>query len=468
MPCTTKNNQQGAASVHPTEAFPHPSQPGLLSGIEESRPYRPVQYLGSKLRSLPALANALPQDLSTGGHVLDAFSGSSVVSQFFADRGCSVTATDSLTFCSILASATLGIGRNEATHSYNELYDLAVGSIEQYGPRSLFSDWLAEEQRLLQRKEASALADLHSRLPQAWRPELADADLRVHLHSLSERAGEQAGSNDSVLSAFYAGTYFSLDQTLTVDAIRDRVEHLRTNGRISMWEYCALLTALLTCISTAAFTPGKHFAQFHNLRGDKNTDFHLRRLIADRSIDLHACFLTSLKSVYERPTPRTNHNAHAVTVSDYLQSFPEKLAFDLIYADPPYTGQQYSRFYHIPETLVTMVIPNLQLGTSGLTRGLYPTDRYKSPFCSVRQAPSAFRTLLHSCSLRAPTLALSYSATSPTSRNRRSVDLDYLVDLAREFYHHVDVQRLGHRYRRFNSTSSDPATADGEYLLIAS
>ena len=74
----------------------------------------------------------------------------------------------------------------------------------------------------------------------------------------------------------------------------------------------------------------------------------------------------------------------------------------LVYADPPYTKDQYSRYYHVYETLYRYDFP----GAHGLGRAR--PDRTSTPFCRKSQVSDAFTHLFTAVAeLRVP-LILSY------------------------------------------------------------
>src|SRR5207248_996014 len=128
--------------------------------------------------------------------------------------------------------------------------------------------------------------------------------------------------------------------------------------------------------------------QPHLARQGKDLSFFKRRLMQDRSVDVWNVFRRSIETVYDVAARNTGgHSASQCSMEHLLRSsFRREQKIDLIYADPPYTAQQYSRFYHIPETLVSYEVPHLQIKAGRNTRGLYPIGRFKSRFCSKRQA----------------------------------------------------------------------------------
>jgi adenine-specific DNA methylase len=84
---------------------------------------------------------------------------------------------------------------------------------------------------------------------------------------------------------------------------------------------------------------------------------------------------------------------------------------DLVYLDPPYTADNYSRFYHVLETLVSYDYPELERRGGVLTRGRYPLqeNRFRSDFCSGSRVEDAFRRVVTSCHERGAKLLISYS-----------------------------------------------------------
>jgi adenine-specific DNA methylase len=116
----------------------------------------------------------------------------------------------------------------------------------------------------------------------------------------------------------------------------------------------------------------------------------------------------------------------------------------VIYADPPYTRDHYSRFYHVLETMCLGDSPEvsttLLTGEGATSRGLYRADRHQSPFCIKSQAPGAFREMFQGAG-RVPML-VSYSPFVKDG-HPRLVTIDAIVATASEFYEDVEVVTAG-------------------------
>ena len=68
----------------------------LNENLGNLQPLRPLQYLGAKSRAIPHIIRQVNQLEVKTSHVLDAFSGSSVVSQALSQSGYNVIANDIL------------------------------------------------------------------------------------------------------------------------------------------------------------------------------------------------------------------------------------------------------------------------------------------------------------------------------------------------------------------------------------
>lgn len=427
--------------------------------------YRPLQYLGTKLRALDSITECVRAITPAGARVLDLFTGSSVVAQALAHTGFSVTATDALAFSSLLARALLGVDRSET--SWND------GIVEEVQDAPLprwtqgWSAWMQAEREAVSARDGARLLELAHDIPQIWRSISALPSIEQQFEVLTSAAGGVCPSNSGIATTHYAGTYFGLCQAVEIDVLVAGIRSAHLEKRIGDWQRDVLLAATVGAASTCAFSAGKHFAQPHLIRDEKDLSFLRKRVVEDRSKSVRDLFGRNVHEIVNASVSTDGHDAFQATLED-LRDDPERLAtVRLIYADPPYTAQQYSRFYHVPEVLLQGVVPRLQLGKFGVTRGLYPEDRFKSRFCSKRKAPDAFADLVRlATSLRAQ-LLISYSGSRAGSvGNARMVSLEDVVRIARSSFAEVRVTELDHAYRQFNhARAAVPERADPEFLV---
>lgn len=425
--------------------------------------FRPVQFLGAKTRVLGSLVEATQSCLVPGSHVLDIFTGSSLVAQSFARGGMRLSATDALDHSVHFARALLGVGRDgESPRAVGLSLDLDERPWER-----AWEPWVRRERSAIAAADSDALIRLAETMPQRWRSVNAAPSLRDMLCSLNK---PDAGT-EGIVAAHYSGTYFGVIQAIAVDRIRVAVALARQNGYISSWVESVLLTALLSAASECVFSAGKHYAQPHRIRPEKDLSFIRSRILADRSKDVVSLFHARIdRIVAAAEGAGTDHGVKNLTLEQFARNPDQLGTIDAIYADPPYTAQQYSRFYHVPEVICAYEAPSLQTVDGRVTRGLYPKDRFKSRFCSRRLVGAAFHDLFELAKHHDAVLLLSYSASrSGKTGNQRSIDLVELRALLRQaFGSRVSERELPLTYRQFNSTKvSVSGRADAELLFIA-
>lgn len=425
--------------------------------------FRPFQYMGSKLRALDAIADASSELIDSDGYVVDLFTGSTVVAQAFALKGCRVAAYDALQFPVAAARALLGIGRQQV-----KLLDVGKVLVSM-ATRGLgvsdFRGWIDAEDSALAAGDGEAVLKVGASVPQVWRTIKATGALRATLQRVADSAGSPASTATPVAATHYAGTYFGIRQAVMIDGLRDAVEIMSLSG----WLRDVCLLAIAHVMSCAAFTPGKHFAQPHKTDSQKDLSFHRKRVISDRNIDVGQAFLGALAEIQAASHYSADTHCAEQLPFEELLLRPADHSISMIYADPPYTAQQYSRFYHVPETILRGVVPKLQMQRGRVTAGIYPEDKFKSRFCSKRDAKSAFIDLFAlSEKWRAP-LMISYAASaSGQSGNERMVSLDDIVEgMKRRGFQDVEVVTLEHNYRQLNhGRVAVRGRADHEYLVV--
>lgn len=425
--------------------------------------YRPYQYLGAKLRSLGAVVSSIAQLAPRNGHVVDLFSGSSVVSQAFADAEYRVTAFDALSFCTEAAKATLGVERNVDDNIYVVACKL-IESAKDLERQSYLFNWVEEEDALINSKDGIGLLRLSNDIPQVWRPRGASGEFSILLTEIASGKYSRFTGGVPICSTHYAGTYFGVRQAVAIDALRQVIE----TSSLSPWVRSAALTALVSAMSAAAFTAGKHFAQPHKICNGKDLDFHQRRALFDRAVDIHSTFLKAVKKIAERPWVGTcKHAAYNENMESLRSDSLE--AVDVVYADPPYTAQQYSRFYHVPEIIISGDIPVLQTDKNGkVTSGLYNLNRYKSKFCSKKNAGEAFENLIDLTKSWKAALAISYAGSSTgNTGNDRMISIDEIVDKMKDAgFLEVKIEKLEHNYRQINNSNNAVIGRDDIEFLV--
>lgn len=425
--------------------------------------YRPYQYLGSKLRAIETILR-VADSIGVQGTVADLFTGTGVVAQAFANSGRRVIAADAMQFPCVVAGALLGVGSENQRIGLEDAAARIAADAHEAQWWSDWDTWVASEREALAHRDCDALSELYETLPLAWRPAKLGGEPSP-LKLIHRLEGIVPREPMPLMTAYYAGTYFGVEQALHLDALRAEIWRSSCEGKISAWQSECMVTALVGAASDAVFSAGKHFAQPLGIRGGHAS----KRVFIDRGVDVPASFLGRVSEVLRVARPATERHVVARKSIEEWVASPEALfGVSAIYADPPYTAQQYSRFYHVPETLVSRRVPTMQLVGGSLTKGLYPDDRHFSRFSRKGTAPDAFRDLIGLSQTLGAGLLLSYSEPGVGSGNARMMDLDSICSLIREIRPscEIRVETLDHQYRQFNSQRAAMRDQSGsEYLL---
>ena len=441
-------------------AIAHDSQ----AEIDDDKPvYRPIQYLGNKLRSVSSITEIAGDLLGAKGRFLDLFTGTSVVAQSLANSGWKVTALDAQAYSYVMAHSLLGIGRklNESVPTDVILNAASPDTLEPW-----FAHWetfAQMETAALGEGDYKRLGDLYRHLPLIWR----GGEQNSQLNKTKLKIGEAAFYKVPLITILQSGTYFGIRQSLEIDLLRNKIETAYSSRTISTWQKNALLTGLMSAMSTAVHSAGKHFAQPLSAGRSENFKFLCQRMLQDRSVCIRSKFRNACEQISVTAHPRHDgHNALQTTAEDFIEN--SKSGFDVVYADPPYTAQQYSRFYHLLETIVNYEFPDLYHNGS-VTTGLYPTNRFKSAFCSKRSAKKAFHRLVSGTKQLDAHLIVSYSKSSAKSTgNSRMISISDLLALCSQEFgdRNVECVPLSHKYRQFNSRGRANVDRDDPEVLI--
>lgn len=441
-----------------------------------SAPFRPIQYLGSKQRIAQTVSTALDELGSRKLRVGDLFSGAGVVSTVLGAKR-PVTAVDVQCYSKVLAEGILRGSRDQfsalANEKFRQRHALVSSRIE-----NLLAPLLAFEREA----EAAALHGDPAQLVQliefgsiaayGQRPSTGMPKKMVRLLKGAANAidGSRLSHADLTATRYFGGSYFSYRQAISLDAIY-MAAHAEPAESVDM--KVAARAALLSTASEIVNTVGKQFAQPMSLRkpDGRIPQLLLQRTLRDRGFDAFKVF----KNWAERWSANAlgGNYKHHIVQRDVVEFVSNDTSCGAYYADPPYTIDHYSRFYHVLETLCLRDSPRLDEmkkgGRPAVMRGLYRTGRYQSPFCIPSEAPTAFERLFAATGGRRIPIVLSYSPFDENKGNRpRLLTLAELVSIARRHYKRVGVMDINdHSHRKLNARSLNTSIRnDAERLLI--
>ncbi|MFP3882956.1 MAG: DNA adenine methylase [Actinomycetota bacterium] len=438
-----------------------------LSEETDSGEFRTVQYLGSKYRILDRIVETIENVARPSGSVVDLFAGSGVVARRISDSWPTV-AVDIQEYSRVLASALLAPtnASDEAIEhiledAHHRAADLQSSvrellNFEQEAVQSAYTDPTA----LVSVLENGSMLALDNQ-PDAMAPVLRQA--------LSEGNDRLSKGPGSVMLRYYGGVYFSYTQALELDAIAEAARDLPGTARVPA------LAAVLSTASQVVTSVGSHFAQPINPRTADGAikQYAVESILKSWGQSVFPTFRRWLDRYFRLTPTRFGGSARRQDFRAALEDLPDDVA--AVYADPPYTRDHYSRFYHVLETLARgdepLVSTVNSAGSSKLSKGLYRTGRHQSPFCIKSQAPTAFRQLMEPLASQHIPLVISYSPYQKGTRSRpRLMTVEALSKLAGEFYPRVAVESVGRiAHSKLNNKATNAEVCyDAELLVVCS
>lgn len=437
-------------------------------------PFRPIQYLGSKQRLAETVVKVINEMAPARSRVGDLFAGSSVVSALLgAERP--VTAIDVQTYSNVLSEAVLLRTPGEFACLAGDEFLQQCGTIsaeleKALAPLLAFEREAADKaangnpDALIQLIEFGSIA-VHDQRPLSGTPPRLGALLKEAIRAL---ASIRLSPGALTATRYFGGPYFSYQQAIALDAI-----YVAAHPYPGAPQKIAALAPILSTASEIVNTVGKQFAQPMKLKkaDGRVPPLLLQRALRDRSLDALSVFKEwSIRWQAHALGKNFEHRVVQDDVIDYLGSDQSCAVY---YADPPYTIDHYSRFYHVLETLSLRDSPRLdemkKRGEISVMRGIYRGGRYQSPFCIPSEAHAVFEKLFSAVGRRAVPLVMSYSPFDETEGHRpRLLSLMELMSTARRYFRHVSLLEIDeHSHRKLNAKASNTSIrSDAERLII--
>ena len=441
---------------------------------EDNNTIRPIHYLGSKLRMLDTIKQAVDYVDNSNGCVCDLFSGSGTVSRYLSTYR-DVIAADIQKYSSVLCEATMtwmdrGVGSKEIIES------ITNGKTRKKLQTS-FGRLLEYEQICIEKANNDDIEALYEIIENGSiyiflkeGNNNCSTELRGQLEQLKSallRKNEMEDV-DSIITRYYGGLYFSYSQAIDLDCIEHYV--FENSGIMKN----KLLAALLSTTSEIVNTVGKQFAQPLKVRDSKGKykKSLKKKILDDRSLDVFEIYGKWLDHYF---TVGEKTHKHRVICDDYKTVLHDLMNSDVkvVYADPPYTRYHYSRYYHVLETIclrdnpiITTTFPN---GTGGISRAIYRTGRHQSPFCIKSQAEKAFEALFVGVKVINVPLVLSYSPFDPGQAvTPRLQTIDQLIEKAKMYFSDVSTMSPGEfTHSKLNAADKNfESNHEAEMLII--
>ncbi len=375
-----------------------------------------MKYMGSKRSMLKnGLGKLLLRETKRFDRFVDLFTGAAFVAWFVAENlDKPVLAVDLQKYATSLAQAV-------------------IGRTSQLDSSEIISSWI----------EKSAQ---HRNSDSFWLEAVAHFNSLVDIQEWVSRARDLCSIPSGIgpIWSAYGGHYFSPAQAITFDYLIANLPKESSKREVCL---AACISAASECVAAPGhtaqpFQPTNSAAQFIVEAWKRDPiEYSKKNLIALAT--RHAQVLGS------------------TITDDAANVIPHINSTDLVFIDPPYSSVQYSRFYHVLETIARV---EQSINVSGV--GRYPPldDRPQSQFSNISQAKPALIELLKNLAERSCTIILTF----PSGPASNSLSGDYIKQVASQWFTVEDHSTISGKFSTLggNNEIRDARMNSNELILL--
>lgn len=361
----------------------------------------PMQYLGSKSRISSWMLDQIQDRFPMAVKFVDPFAGTGSVSIEANARGYQLYANDLQPYSSVILKSIFQASRDDLHDIAEDILKLKLDSFLLASGRSDATSLLTDERIQFERAKSFG-----------WKWE----DYR----DFCEETNLVQGSQDEVsrlkekngwdlFVRYYANTYFGVEQCLQLDSVREYAEGLQSSAaRIHV--LAAAITAMTYAVSSTT-----HLAQYLKPTSRKRS----LHLIERRSQNLIEAVAGRINGISQFPLPGLPAQVSQLDFRQALDLIPLD-KWTVVYVDPPYFKEHYSRYYHVLDTFYLYDYPELTFNEriGSTTVGRYREDRKVSEFGLKSSVQKAFSDLFLLIRHSGAKLALSYADTSLVTKTQ--------------------------------------------------
>lgn len=377
-----------------------------VSAVRAAELANSAYYMGSKRSLTSFVVEAMSTVLGPDGTAVDLMCGSGAVAGALAHEW-PTYASDAQQFARTLAHAQgAGFSVTEADEILKRLEAPVRANAEALNAQ--VGDFIAEEEQALHRGDrdiaVEAQRSLFRRFPtlahpanhHAWQPQKEIEARRTH-----------SGAPGCLFTCYYANLFFGIRQSVEIDSLRVGIETLSDEHRA--WA----LAALIASVSAVATNYGGHFAQPLIRDEHSVTSANIGRITELRALSVSHEFAARLRS-FAAESEVTPYPVRVVdgpwerALARLSQMIDGRVA---VYVDPPYRREEYSRYYHVLETLVRYDYPVTSGPAQIPEKG---ASRFGSPFFtrSLEKRHALLISLIQAVLAKGWSCAWSYSESA--------------------------------------------------------
>jgi adenine-specific DNA-methyltransferase len=401
-----------------------------------------LNYQGSKKNLIDFIHSNTDLYIDKSKAILDIFSGTCSIGYSFKSRNV-VYANDSELYSYHISKALLGKRPQRPEHEVKDILDTYINKNFQKLNIELGNFNLIEK-RALNEGSVENLCEIYTDYPTIW-------------------SGKHKKINEQIyhlFSTYYAGTYFGIEQAFYIDSIRYAIDYFANTELFSI-----MIASLFYAIKESVFAKDGHMAQ--PLDPLKNS----KKLLQQRIKKIDELFWNKVLEFYSSKFIDTNNlnRVYNLDFRDLLKKEEIRENVGFIYADPPYTDMQYSRYYHLLNVLAKYDYPKPSTIHGKYTKGLYTENRFQSVLSQKGSSLKNFRTLIEYSKLNKINIAISFAYPANPSQqktDRYVMTIDEIIKVCSEICSAKNVDVTSIEYTHSNNRNSE-AKKVREYLVLS-
>jgi adenine-specific DNA-methyltransferase len=416
---------------------------------------RSASYMGSKAALAAALIEVIDNFSHESAIVVDVMCGSGAAAGAFA-RSRPVFASDAQLFSQYLAIVQGG-GMTEA-RAKTIVASVTENSLSHYSalPQQIFDDIDKEEYYLTTELSSSDKEDFIAWVQEYPRVGNNIGSANGALASQLKRHRDDPASLSGILFVkYYANLFFGVRQAAEIDCLRIAVDKI-SDPNDRAWA----LGALICAVSACADNYGGHFAQpKFDITQPGRILSSLKDTLLKRTLSVTHEFSARLLhlaresesipnavDVIPGPWKKALHSIAEMPISVPI----------MVYLDPPYTREEYSRYYHVLETLVRYDYPEVSGKSSAPVKG--GAGRFASEFFTRCEESAAkyIIDIIITCLQNGWDCTWSYSSSGLASVTR-------VIEACAEFCTSVELFNTQYSYK---AQGKQRAKAVEEYIIV--
>ena len=375
-----------------------------------------MKYMGSKRVMLQnGLGSILLEEAKSASRIVDLFSGSGFVSRFVATKiRVPVIACDLQKYAAVLAGSVIKRIRPVEALEVEHLW-----LSRAYQARHELWGWHQAEK-----------LDTAKPCTESWQREA------------QELCALDVTASSSLVWRCYGGHYFSPTQALSLDAM---ILSLPDDNEFR--ELC--LAATIIAASKCVAAPG------HTAQPFKATPTAAKFLREAWLRDPFQYARSALKELCPLHALERG-DTYVTNANDIAKQLRNE---DAVFVDPPYSAVQYSRFYHVLETIARGACDRVE----GVGRYPIPEERPNSSYSRKGLAKEAMKELLEILSEKGCTVILTF----PKKECSNGLSGDTVAEMAQQQFH-VKRRSVRTRFSTLggNTRNRDARTPSDELILV--